>query len=581
MGTRTETRGNSLTGSGGRDGASRSRRLLGVLAVALLALTIMPAAAVAKDRDSDREKGDGHGKKSEAAPGSLLAAIEASPDKRFRVIIQLENGVLTKALAKWVEKQENRGARTFQRLNALSIELRGNVLEQLIRHENKYGELVITRDAVVGSSDLPGGPMWQKSVKADKLWSRAPITCLLDTVTGLQLDPTCVSEPGYVAPQAPGIAIVDSGVDQTRIADFGGRVVAAVNLSTLPTQFPTGDPMGHGTLVAGIAAGAAETAPGVSPNAPIIDVRTSDENGQSLTSDVLAGIDWILANKAAHNIKVANFSMAATEETSFKFDPLTKAVQRLWLNGITVVASAGNHGSATGPVKFGAPGNSPFVITVGAVDQSGTENPSDDFHAPWSAYGFTADGFGKPELSAPGRYMVGPVPAGSSMLAQAPDRLVSPGYMWMSGTSFSAPVVSGVAAQLLALRPSWGPDQVKGALMLTARATADGNAAGVGEIDALAASQVASPPNPNENLYQFVTANADGQQEFDPLAWQAHVSTNASWATASWATASWATASWATASWATASWATASWATASWATASWATASWATNTFAS
>jgi subtilisin family serine protease len=157
------------------------------------------------------------------------------------------------------------------------------------------------------------------------------------------------------------------------------------------------------------------------------------------------------------------------------------------------------------------------------------------------------------------------------MLAQAPDRLVAPGYMWMSGTSFSAPVVSGAAAQLLALRPSWGPDQVKGALMMTAKPLADGNAAGVGEIDALAASQVTSPPNPNENLYQFVTTNPAGEQQFDPLAWEAHVSTNTSWATASWATASWATASWASASWATASWATASWATASWATSTYAT----------
>ena len=85
------------------------------------------------------------------------------------------------------------------------------------------------------------------------------------------------------------------------------------------------------------------------------------------------------------------------------------------------------------------------------------------------------DGFVKPEIAAPGRYMVGPVPAGSTLAAERPASVVAPGYMELSGTSFAAPVVSGTAAQLLALQPDWTPDQVKGALM------ADGEAGAAGD----------------------------------------------------------------------------------------------------
>ena len=123
-----------------------------------------------------------------------------------------------------------------------------------------------------------------------------------------------------------------------------------------------------------------------------------------------------------------------------------------------------------------APGNDPFVITVGAIDQAQTSATGDDFVPPWSSYGHTVDGFAKPELSAPGRYLVMPVPAASTIATALPDRVVAPGYMWMSGTSFAAPVVSGAAAQLLARHPTWTPDEVKGALMQTARVLAQAQA---------------------------------------------------------------------------------------------------------
>jgi subtilisin family serine protease len=147
--------------------------------------------------------------------------------------------------------------------------------------------------------------------------------------------------------------------------------------------------------------------------------------------------------------------------------------------------------------------------------------------------------------------------------------------MQLSGTSFAAPVVSGIAAELLAAHPTWTPDQVKGALMLGAAATgaATPHSLGVGEVDAAASLAVANPPNPNEALNTFVVADPAGGPTpvFDVASWGTAVQANASWGTASWGTASWGTASWGTASWGTAYWSAASWGTASWGTASWGT----------
>src|SRR5207248_9801331 len=132
-----------------------------------------------------------------------------------------------------------------------------------------------------------------------------------------------------------------------------------------------------------------------------------------------------------------------------------------------------------------SPANDPFVITVGAADTHDTLSIDDDVAAPWSAYGYTLDGFAKPELAAPGRYMIGAVPPGSMLAAERPEQVREPGYMQLSGTSFAAPVVSGAAAEILAAHPTWTPDDVKGALMLTAQPApaAAARSVGVGELN--------------------------------------------------------------------------------------------------
>jgi serine protease AprX len=450
----------------------------------------------------------------------------------------------------------------FSSITGDAMTLTGEQIIGLANHGND-GLISITPDVPLSAAgDYQNAEMWRQSTGVAALWDH----------------------PGAPAPQAPAIAIVDSGIDASKAADFGSRVIASVNLSSLDPN-ATGDSDGHGTMVAGIAAGASSSEPGVAQNAPLVDVHTANGQGQSMTSDVVAACDWILAHKAAYNIRVANFSLVAPQPTTFQFDPLDQAVESLWLNGIVVTAAAGNQRTDSNPVDMsGAPGNDPFIITVGAVDQNQTPNTSDDTIAPWSAYGYTADGFQKPELSAPGRYLIMPVPDGAYVPSQVPDRIVAPGYMWMSGTSFSAPMVAGAAAQILALHPDWTPDQVKGALMLSASPLplVTDSSGGVGELNAAAAAAVINPPNPNAGLDQFLTTNpTSGGTVFDAAAWSSAAWSSAAWSSAAWSSAAWSSAAWSSAAWSSAAWSSAAWSSAAWSSAAWSSAAWSSAAWSS
>jgi hypothetical protein len=299
-----------------------------------------------------------------------------------------------------------------------------------------------------------------------------------------------------------------------------------VTLTSLP-QGAAADGYGHGSFVAEVAAGRGDGEAGAAPTAPIVSLDVMDDNGMAFTSDVVAAADWIYTHKGESGIRVANFSLIGSSPASVMFDPLDRALERLWLSGVVVVTAAGNYGVDGKPTDVAfAPANDPFVITVGAGDPANTVPTTDDFAAPWSVYGHTFDGFAKPELGAPGRYIVAAVPTDSTLYRTRPDRVVAPGRLQLSGTSFAAPLVAGVAANLLALHPDWTPDQVKGALMLTAAPlpAAAPFSLGVGEVDAAAASAVTNPPNPNAALNSFLVP--------DPLGTATPVFDAASWGTA-------------------------------------------------
>jgi serine protease AprX len=547
---------NALWGRGGRQGSrGRGPAIAGRAALlAVVTALAVPAAGVAATNGGGHggghQNGNGnHDGMTQVAGNSgggfvtpgLLAQAQANPNATFKVIVQGKPGDRSANVSSDVQGSNGTARRSFHSIAAVAATLSGKDLVRLLKRSHV---LAVTLDQPVKTADYQDAQMWPESTDISPLWN------VLDPVTGTILD---------AAPQAPAVAIVDSGIDTSKVADFGGNIAASVDLCSLCFDGSTADQEGHGTMVAGVLASQNPSYPGAAPNAPIVSVKTADANGESLTSDVIAAADWILANKDQYNIKVANFSMAGASPTSFRFDPLDQAVEKLWFGGVTVVAAAGNFGTDGSAVDMSmAPGNDPFVITVGALDQQQSVDPSDDSVAPWSAYGYTADGFSKPDIAAPGRYMIMPVPMGTTIPNTVPDRIVEPGYMWMSGTSFAAPVVAGAAAQILARHPDWGPDQVKGALMLTAAYLpyVDWQAAGTGEVDAaLAASLVDTPPNPNENLDTFVSTDpTTGQPVFDQAAWASAVSTEAAWSSAAWSSAAWASAAWASAAWASAAW---------------------------
>ena len=532
-----DVRANALWG---RRGESRSNALWGrsgkrtLVLLSLAAMLVVPVAGSAAPGSAPGPNA--------IVPDSLIAAATANPTQQFDVLVVGNKDVSASGVGQDVTNSNGKLKMRFLTVAGVDALVSGKDLLQLARNPHVLSITPNSKTTLAGYEDAT---MWRDSTDLTLMRNA------FDPNTGAITGP---------APQAPAIAIVDSGV-QAR-ADFGTRLVASVNLCSLCSLTASGDDEGHGTMVAGVAAGASAKYPGGAPNAPIVSIRTANAQGESLESDVIAAADWIDAHAHQYNIRVANFSLASADQTSIRVDPLDKAVERLWLDGIVVVAAAGNHGTGS-PVSMSyAPGNDPFVITVGATDQHVTSDPGDDTVPYWSAYGTSMDGFSKPDVSAPGRYMIAPVPMGSTIAKTVPDRIVASGYIWMSGTSFASPVVSAAAAQILARHPGWTPDQVKGALMLTSNylGSVSGFAGGVGEIDGAVASTMDGPPNPNEGLYQFVSTDpVSGRPAFNAASWANYLSTGASWAQASWGEASWGEASWNAASWGEASWNAASW----------------------
>ena len=559
-GTRGQSRSSALWGTGNNDD-SRSNALWGkggrglvTLIMAALVLGI-PLAASAGDN------GRGHGSDPTWVAPGMLAQAGQHPNAKINVIVTADDPDLLGKVKGFGHLDRN-----LKLIDGVALDMPASKLKLLAGVDG----LTITPDAPTHTTgSFSSKQLWVPNTGIDKLWN-APLS------TGSTKTQSDLS--------APTIAIVDSGVDTSKAADFGARVVQQVNLTSLPGN-SAGDGRGHGTFVAGIAAGQAAGYAGASPRSNIVSLDVMDDTGTARTSDVIAAAQWILANKSTYNIKVANFSLHSSSSCSFTHDALDKAVEKLWLAGVTVVAAAGNYGLPNGPsgVPY-APGNDPFVITVGAADMDGNPSPNNDTAPSWSAYGYTNDGFDKPEIAADGRYMVGPIPMSSTLAVQKASNIVAPGYIQLSGTSFAAPIVSGIAAQILARNPSWTPDQVKGALMAGARPTPSAvkGSLGVGEVNAIKSVLTTSPPNPNKALDQFLTADPAGGSVpvFNSDNWESTVKSNVSWDAVSWGDVSWGDSSLAAVSWGDVSWSDVSWADGlSSADVSWADVSWGDSSY--
>ncbi len=397
-----------------------------------------------------------------------------------------------------------------------------------------------------------------------------------------------------------GVAVIDTGL--MKVKDYSGpnpgqsRVVAQ---QSFIGSSDTGDGYGHGTHIAGIIGGDSWWSDpsvrgsyvGAAPDANLLNLKVADGTGQTYTSDIVLAFEWAIAHRAQYNIRVINLSMTSTVPESYHTSILAAAAEQAWFNGILVVVAAGNNGPNS--MVF-APADDPFVVTVGATDSNGTMGPADDFMAPWSGSGTSPDGVTKPDVVAPGRYIASTMSAGSQFQKHYPSRVVDQHYIWMSGTSMSTAVVSGVAALIFQSHPTWTNDQVKWLLEQTAtHLNVDPVTQGAGEINAYAAVNYAGTPQyanqgltinmnlvgPNgSTTYNNVITVVNGvvhtvtsllgtvaglvgtvvADVFDSP-WSASAWTGSAWSGSAWSGSAWSGSAWSGSAWSGSAWSGSAW----------------------
>jgi serine protease AprX len=269
------------------------------------------------------------------------------------------------------------------------------------------------------------------------------------------------------------VAIIDSGLGQfsalNQNASGLDRQITVVN-SLGEDASGTQDLNGHGSHIASILADSTSVfdqygAPtgahsGVAPDVDLVMIKAFDEKGEASYSSVLQGIEYVIDNRDSLNIRVLNVAFSFPATSFYWEDPINQALMRAWDNGITVIAPAGNGGNKH--MTVGVPGNNPYVITVGAMDDNRTPvDTSDDIVASFSSFGPTVEGFMKPELLAPGTNVRGFV-SQNSLLAE------ENGTSGISGTSQATAAAAGVVALMIQQDPSLTPDEIKCRLMSTA-----------------------------------------------------------------------------------------------------------------
>lgn len=265
------------------------------------------------------------------------------------------------------------------------------------------------------------------------------------------------------------IAVLDTGVyphpDLVRPVN---RIVAFQDYTRGRTS--PYDDNGHGTHVAGCALGNGQQSNsryrGVAPAARLAAVKVLDKKGNGPLSAIMAGINWCISNKDIYSIRIMNLSLGTPATVAAENDPLVQSVNAAWSAGIVVCCAAGNAGPEPGTVT--SPGISPFVITVGAMNDMNTPEREQDAAADFSSRGPTPDGQIKPDLLVPGVDIVSLRSPSSTLDRQEPQARVGSDYFSLTGTSMAAPVCSGVAALLLQRTPEFKPDDVKRELLAAA-----------------------------------------------------------------------------------------------------------------
>jgi serine protease AprX len=496
------------------------RGMLGLLAVALTQ-AVLGGAPVAL----------GSGPRAGRVDRSLEQLAQQHPNNVVRVIVQ---GRRLADASQAVQRSAGRARARLPHVAGVAAEMRADQIDAVSRESGVERVMLDPLMNAVGigqDNALSPASVFPQAVGAPALWWSGTMG------------------------QGVAIAVLDSGIQMHR--DFGmpSRVIRSERFNESASS--SADQIGHGTWVAGIAAGDGDSSNGryvgVAPRASIVNLKVSDDSGATYASDVIQALGWVVTNHSAFNIRVVNLSFVSSVAEGYATNLLDAAVEMVWHSGVVVVVSAGNRGA--GSLKA-APANDPYVITVGASDDMGTAARWDDALAWFSSHGLTQDDIPKPDLVAPGRHIVAALANSAQLAQQYPSKVVNQRYIQLSGTSAAAPVVSGAIALLLQERPQLKPDQVKWLLTRNARALR-GSGDGAGELDIAAAAEYWGQVGranlglvPNRLLVlAYLYQHGQSGMNWDSVSWD-----SVSWDSVSWDSVSWDSVSWDNVSSATVSW---------------------------
>ncbi|HEX2038494.1 MAG TPA: S8 family serine peptidase [Acidimicrobiales bacterium] len=417
-------------------------------------------------------------------------------------------------------------------------------------------DVVVTPNVPVSLTDLP-------------VATTRPPAAVFPTLTGAdRLAAKGITGAGVT------VAVLDTGI--ARLPDFSGRLVSGVDLSGEGN--PYRDSFGHGTFVAGLIAGNGASSAGLykgeAPGARLVPVKVAGASGSTDLARVIAGIDWVVANRLLLNIRVLNVSLGAVMNRSTVLNPLDLAVEAAWRSGIVVVASAGNAGPFNGTVT--SPGDDPLILTAGALDDRGTADAADDAMAEFSSVGPTAvDGWYKPDLVASGRSVVSLRVPGSTIDTTNPSARIGTANFVGSGTSFSAAVASGAAALVLDARPWARPDEVKGRLVGTAATGPVGNpfVDGGGSLDAYRAA-VVSDIGFSQAALSNPTATLPGTTVSLSVTWNSSPWNGSAWNGSAWNGSAWNGSAWNGSAWNGSAWNGSAWNGSAWNGSAWNGSAW-------
>ncbi|SDG68699.1 Serine protease, subtilisin family [Lentzea fradiae] len=275
-----------------------------------------------------------------------------------------------------------------------------------------------------------------------RIWLDGKVTAAMDH-SAAQVNAPAAWAKGFTG-EGVTVAVLDTGVDESH-PGLAGAVVESKNFTSSPT---TDDRVGHGTHVAATITGAGKYQ-GIAPDAKIVNAKVlDDQGGGGRESDIIAGMEW-----AATKAKIINMSLGSSWPDEGT-DPMALALNRITgETGALFVVAAGNTGGI-----IGSPASADAALTVGAVDR-------DDALAGFSSRGPRwANNAIKPDITAPGVGIV----AAKAKNGQVGDP-VDDGHVALTGTSMATPHVAGAAALLAAEHPEWKAENLKAALMNSAK----------------------------------------------------------------------------------------------------------------